>query len=183
MGEQVKNSPARVAGSDEILDRCLRAFVSAGTLDLSLDQLAARVLVSKRMLVHYFGGREAIEHGAMARLEDRLRAQFSPEVFPAGVKAEAVVMALWDRTTAAESRGVLLLVMDLSRRAWNGSERAREFIYEQQQLWRELLGKFIPEEDMAEQVLQLFQGAMLAYLVTGDAKPGRRSLLRLLHVK
>ena len=167
----------------EILDRCLAAFVSAGTLDLSLDQLAVRVRVSKRMLVHYFGGREAIEHGAMGRLEDRLRGQFAPEVFPAGVTAEKVVMVLWDRTTAPESRGILLLVMDVSRRAWNGSERAREFIDEQQRLWRELLEKSIPEKGAAEQLLQLFQGAMLAYLVTGDAEPGRRSLLRLLRAK
>jgi AcrR family transcriptional regulator len=179
MARQEENS----SGHEEILDRCLAAFVSAGALDLSLDQLAARVHVSKRMLVHYFGGREAIEHGAMARLEDRLRGQFAPEVFPAGVTAEKVVMALWDRTTEPESRGVLLLVMDVSRRAWNGSERARGFIDEQQRLWREMLEKFIPEKGAAEQVLQLFQGAMLAYLITGDAEPGRRSLLRLLRAK
>ena len=92
-------------------------------------------------------------------------------------------MVLWDRTTAPESRGILLLVMDVSRRAWNGSKRAREFIDEQQRLWQELLEKFIPEKGAAEQLLQLFQGAMLAYLVTGDAEPGRRSLLRLLRAK
>ena len=39
-----------------LLDRCLAAFVAAGTLDLSLDQLARKAGSSKRMLVHYFGG-------------------------------------------------------------------------------------------------------------------------------
>ena len=39
-------------------------------------------------------------------------------------------MALWERTTAPASKGVL--VMDLSRRAWNGSTRARAFYDEQQ---------------------------------------------------
>jgi AcrR family transcriptional regulator len=171
------------SGHGELLDRCLAAFIAAGTLDLSLDQLASRVGVSKRMLVHYFGGREVIEHGAMARLEERLRAQFSAAAFPESVTAETVVMALWSRTTAPESRGVLLLVMDVSRRAWNGSERARAFIDEQQRLWRELLMKFLPSEGTAEQLLQLFQGAMLGYLVTGDPEPGRRSLLRLVAVQ
>lgn len=164
----------------ELLDRCLRAFVEAGTLDLSLDQLARRVGISKRMLVHYFGGREKIEHGAMARLEDRLRAQFVPEAFPAGISPKTVVTALWERTTAPASKGVLLLVMDLSRRAWNGSARARAFYDQQQRLWVQLLLKFIPDRSLVEEVLQLFQGAVLAYLITGDPEPGRRALQRAL---
>ena len=48
-----------------LLDRCLAAFVEAGTLDLSLDQLARKAVSSKRMLVHYFGGREKIEEQAI----------------------------------------------------------------------------------------------------------------------
>src|SRR5580704_10634322 len=103
----------------ELIGRCLAAFVKAGTLDLSLDQLAPETGISKRMLVHYFGGREAIEEQAMALLEDRLRAQFAPERFPAGVSIAKVVMALWRQTTAPESAGVLRLLMDLSRRAWS----------------------------------------------------------------
>jgi AcrR family transcriptional regulator len=162
-----------------ILDRCLASFILDGTLDLSLDRLAGDVGVSKRMLVHYFGGREAIEHGALARLEERLRAQFSPEAFPVSATAEMVLGALWEQTTAPASKGVLLLVMDLSRRAWGGSKPARAFYREQQRLWAELLIKFIPDSALVEQVLQLFQGAVLAYLVTGDPKPGRRALARM----
>ena len=168
----------RKAGRQELLERALAAFVEAGTIDLSLDQLAKRAGTSKRMLVHYFGGRENIEEGAMALLEQRLRAQFAPESFPAGVAPEAVVATLWDRTTAPQARGVLLLVMDLSRRAWNGSARAKAFYAEQQRLWVELLMKFMPDQRKVEEVLQLFQGAVLAYLITGDPEPGRRSLTR-----
>ncbi|HEX8814610.1 MAG TPA: TetR/AcrR family transcriptional regulator [Terriglobales bacterium] len=156
--------------------RCLRAFVEAGTLEVSLDQLAARVKISKRMLIHYFGGREQIEHGAMAVLEDQLRAQFSPAAFPGGIAPEKVIMMLWERTIARESRGVLLLVMDLSRRAWSGSKRARAFYDEQQRLWVELLLKFIPNRQTIEEILQVFQGAVFAYLITGNAEPGRRAL-------
>ena len=103
--------------SSSLVQRCLAAFVEAGTIDISLDQLAKRVGTSKRMFVHYFGGREDIEEGAMSLLEERLRARFAPESFPPGVSAEAVIAALWERTTAPEAKGVLLLVMDLSRRA------------------------------------------------------------------
>src|SRR6201982_2836681 len=170
--------PKRKPDQDELLERCLAAFVKAGTIDLSLDQLASRVGISKRMLVHYFGGRENIEEGAMALLEERLRAQFSPESFPASAPPKAVLMALWEQTTEPQARGVLLLVMDVSRRAWNGSARAKAFYAEQQRLWVRLLMKYLPEESEVEQLLQLFQGAVLAYLISGDPEPGRRSLAR-----
>ncbi len=165
---------------EELLGRCLAAFVQAGTMDLSLDQLAHTVGTSKRMLVHYFGGRENLEERAMTLLEERLRLQFAPSSFPAGVSARTVVNALWERTTAPQAKGVLLLVMDLSRRAWNGSARAQAFYAEQQHLWVELLMKYLADRRKVEEVLQLFQGAVLAYLITGDPEPGRRSLARAL---
>jgi hypothetical protein len=40
--------------------------------------------------------------------------------------------------------------------------------------------RYLPNQSRVEEVLQLFQGAVLAYLVTGDPEPGRRSLARLL---
>lgn len=172
------HSKTRSDATQKLLDQCLTAFVKAGTLDLSLDELAKAVGISKRMLVHYFGGRESIEERAMTRLEETLRAQFAPESFPRSVSPERVVTALWDQTTAPETKGVLLLVMDVSRRAWNGSERAKAFYREQQRLWVQLLLKFLPDQSTVEEVLQLFQGAVLAYLVTGDPEPGRRSLIR-----
>ena len=173
----------RKAGRGDLLDQCLAAYVDAGTLDLSLDQLADRVGISKRMLIHYFGGRENLEERAMTRLEDRLRSRFAPEAFPSRVSAETVVAALWEQTTAPEAKGILLLVMDVSRRAWNGSKRARAFYTGQQRLWVELLMKFLPDRSTVEGVLQLFQGAVLAYLITGDPEPGRRSLMRIFHRK
>ena len=163
-----------------LLDRCLAAFVKAGTLDLSLDQLARKAGSSKRMLVHYFGGRQNIEEQAITRLENRLRAQFVPEAFPPGATAQAVVSALWDRTTAPQSRGVLLLVMDLSKRAWSGSKRSKVFYQEQQRLWIELLMRFLPDRANVEEVLQAFQGAVLAFLVTGDRELGMRAVMRIL---
>ncbi len=171
---------SRKADLDNLLDRCLAAFVEAGTLDLSLDQLAKKVGRSKRMLVHYFGGRENLEEGAMTHLEEMLRAQVALDSFSRGASPQAVVTALWDRATARESRGVLLLVMDLSRRAWSGSKRAKAFYAEQQRLWAEQLLRSLPDEATVKEVLQLFQGAVLQYLITGDRESGRRALMQTL---
>jgi AcrR family transcriptional regulator len=163
---------------DQLLESCLAAFIRAGTLDVSLDTLAEAVGSSKRMLVHYFGGRDAIEEMAMSLLEDRLRARFRASAFPAGAPLQSVVTALWEQTTSAQSRGVVLLSMDLTRRSWSGSERAKRFFEEQQRLWSELLREFLPDPGAVETLLQLFQGAMLVYLVTGDRERGRRALDR-----
>ena len=132
------------------------------------------------MLIHYFGGREALEERAMTLLEERLRAQFSPAAFPRGTSPEDVVHGLWDRATAVQSRGILLLVMDLSRRAWKGSPRAKAFYAAQQKLWVDLLLQFISDQERVEEVLQLFQGCVLRFLITGEREPGRRALLRAL---
>jgi hypothetical protein len=43
-----------------------------------------------------------------------------------------------------------------------------------------LLRKFLPEAAAVEELLQLFQGAALVYLVTGDRERGRRALKRIL---
>jgi AcrR family transcriptional regulator len=115
-----KNSRDR---REELIERCLAAFVQAGTLDLSLDALAKAARSSKRMLVHYFGSREALEESAISVLEERLRASFRAGAFPRGISAETAIRTLWDQATQPASRGVLLLSMDLTRRGWSGSER------------------------------------------------------------
>jgi AcrR family transcriptional regulator len=165
---------------DKLVESCLGAFVAAGSLDVSLDRLAESVGISKRMLIHYFGSRENLEERAIVLLEERLRDQFKVDRFPAGISFEAVVAALWERSTAPESKGVLRLIMDVSRRGWSGSERARAFYREQQRLWVDMLLRFLPDAAAVEEFLQLFQGAILAYLVTGDRELGKRALMRMM---
>ena len=165
---------------DHLLEACLGAFVRAGTLDLSLDALAKSARTSKRMLIHYFRSREALEELAMSQLEDGLRARLRAGAFPSGTSLRTVVHALWDQITAPQSRGILLLTMDLTRRSWSGSDRGKRFFEEQQRLWSEMLKDFLHEPVAVETLLQLFQGAALVYLVTGDRERGRRALDRLL---
>ena len=176
---QVKELKAPQA-SAALTESCLQAFLQGGTLDLSLDQLAVKVGISKRMLIHYYGARELLEIAVMDRLEDLLRARFRPGAFPPRTSARTAVMALWDQTADPASRGVLLLIMDVSRRGWSGSSRAKAFYQEQQRLWIELLQPFLPSHAAVKELLQLFQGAVLVYLVTGDRDQGRRTLARMI---
>jgi len=161
-----------------LTDRCLSAFVAAGTLELSMDRLSSAVRVSKRMLIHYFGSRDRLELQTLLLLEERLRAQFSPQSFPGRLSAQQLITRLWERASAPEARGMLLLIMDISRRAWLGSQRARQFYAQQQELWMQLLLGYLPDRATVEAVLQSFQGAVLAYLISGDRQTARRALLR-----
>lgn len=168
------------ANREQLLERCLAAFIQAGTLDLSLDDLSREVGASKRMLIHYFGSRDKLEELAMTRLEDRLRARFQADAFLPETSLRTVTLALWDQTTHPEARGVLLLVMDLTRRAWSGSQRAKQFYTEQQSLWVDLLMGFSHDREFVMSLLQLFQGCVLAFLVTADRDLGRQALERFL---
>ena len=163
---------------DRLTEVCLQAFIAAGSLDLSLDRLADAVGTSKRMLIHYFHSRENLEEMVIELLEDRLRQQFGPDRFPADTPFTEVAGALWERSTDPASRPVLRLIMDVSRRAWSGSTRAKTFYAEQQRLWVEMLRPFLADEAAVEQFLQLFQGALMAFLITGDAGQGSRALAR-----
>jgi hypothetical protein len=46
-----------------------------------------------------------------------------------------------------------------------------------------MLREFLPDPVAVEALLQLFQGAALVYLVTGDRERGRRSLNRLIDME
>jgi hypothetical protein len=39
---------------------------------------------------------------------------------------------------------------------------------------------YLPDRPTVEEVLQAFQGGVLAFLVTGDREPGRRAVMRIL---
>jgi AcrR family transcriptional regulator len=169
----------KASDRDQLTERCLDAFIQAGTLDLSLDHLADKIQTSKRMLIHYFGDRQNLEETVMARLEDRLRHRFQISSSPSGISLHDVVSLLWEQSIDPGSRGVLLLIMDVTRRGWSGSRRAKAFYQEQQRLWVELLMKFLPDASAVAALLQLFQGALLVYLVTGDHDQGRRALARI----
>jgi AcrR family transcriptional regulator len=162
----------------QLIEGCLAAFVAAGSLDVSMDRLAAAVQVSKRMLIHYFGNRETIELAALTLLEEHLRAQFASESLPPGLSPRQVIRRLWEQTVAPESHGALLLIMDIARRASNGSARARQFYAQQLEHWRVLLSQHLPTSSAVDAVLQSYQGAVFEYLVSGDREAAERTLMR-----
>src|SRR5271156_5614840 len=126
----MKKQRKRKHNQHQLVERSLAAFIRAGTIDVSLDQLAKRVGISKRMLVHYFGGRENIEEKTMTLLEERLRAQFSPEAFPPDVPPGPGLAPRWEKKIYFDFVCFLFFVLGLSRREWSASARAKAFYAE-----------------------------------------------------
>jgi len=116
----------------------------------------------------------------MYRLEERIQARFSPVSLPTGWSPRQAVLDLWDRATSREHHGELLLIMEVARRAWNGSAAAREFYVTQQRLWVQLLARSIRDKALVEELFLVFEGAALMFLVTGDTQAGRRALVGVL---
>lgn len=163
-----------------LLERCLAIAATRGSLSSSLDELAHQAGTTKRMLVHYFRTRDALERALIAMLEERLRDQFASPPNQTAAPPTSPILALWDQVTAPRMEGVVRLILEVTRRAWNGDAEAKRFLDGQQQTWITLLSTHLPDADAVTCVLHLFQGALLDLAVTGDAARGRRSLIRLL---
>jgi hypothetical protein len=130
------------------------------------------------MLIHYFGSRENLEENVLDLFESQLAQRLTSPEFSDGASLATVMQSLWAQLTAPESWGNLLLTMDISRRGWMGSERARAFYLKQLRRWEELFSKFLPDPQAVGELLQLLQGTILIYLITGDRKLGADTLQR-----
>src|SRR6266576_3152420 len=61
---------------DRLLQDCLSYFLRHGVANLSLRPLAAAVGTSARMLLHYFGSKEALIAEVMEQVQQRLQNSF-----------------------------------------------------------------------------------------------------------
>src|SRR4051812_9901890 len=61
---------------DRLLHDCLAYFLRHGVANLSLRPLAAAVGTSARMLLHYFGSKEALITEVMEQVQARLQSTF-----------------------------------------------------------------------------------------------------------
>jgi AcrR family transcriptional regulator len=164
---------------EEMLERCFRAALEGGSLELSLATLAERAGTSARVLVYHFGTREGLERALAGRLEDELQARFRGlEAATPGVELRAAILAGWDTITGESVRGLLRLVMDVVHRAQAGDPAARALNDLQMEQWEHLLAPLGP--DRASALVLLGQGAVVDLLATGNAERGRRAMVAFL---
>lgn len=161
----------------ELLERCFAAAQAGDSLELSLNDLAEGAGTSARMLIYHFGSREGLEHALVVRLEDELRERFRAfESADGGPDSRAAVLALWQALTHPSMRGMLRMVMDVLHRAQKGDVPARNMAAAQTLLWQEFLAPRLADPAASIALFLLVQGAVLDFLVSGDAQRGHRAL-------
>jgi AcrR family transcriptional regulator len=161
----------------ELLERCFVAAQAGSSLELSLADLAEGAGTSARMLIYHFGSREGLEHALVERVEEELRQRFRAfESATPGQGPRAAVLAIWDALTHPSMHGLLRMVMEVLHRARRGDAAARERAVAQTALWEEFLAPCLADRSASTALFLLVQGAVLDFLVLGDADRGRRAL-------
>ncbi|MEM9568754.1 MAG: TetR/AcrR family transcriptional regulator [Cyanobacteria bacterium P01_E01_bin.34] len=163
----------------ELLERCLAAAIETGELGGSINQIAARVGTSGRMLVYHFGSKQELERQVIARLEERLREtlwsfQSVPEEGGQGLKP--ALMDMWRHLMAPNMRGLLKLTMELNQRAMQGEEETRQFLERESQQWIDYLSELTHDSTIAVPLFCVFQGAILDVLTTGNVRRGEQAI-------
>lgn len=107
--------PADEARRGELLEGAADYLLAHGLSGLSLASVAAETGTSARMLVHYFGTRDALVTAALAIARARQRAAFEAWMAPGEAPSYGEVLRrAWARMTSADGRPFLRLYVELA---------------------------------------------------------------------
>lgn len=171
--------PADPQKKQALLEQCLAAAIAAGALDSSLNSIAQKIGTSGRMLVYHFGSKQELERQLIGLLETRLRAQLWSFQTVAFAKTDSLaepLLAMWQHFTAPELYGLLQLTMALNQRAIQGDLETQRFLERETRQWLEALLQLTHDETAALSLFHLFQGAILDFLMTGNAQRGQQTI-------
>src|SRR3954447_25927128 len=97
---------------DRLRQEGFRYFLRHGVANLSLRPLAAAVGTSARMLLHYFGSREALIAEVMEQVQQRLRDSFQ-ELLDEPPTKEGLLPKFWRVLSSRKNQPVLRLLFEV----------------------------------------------------------------------
>jgi AcrR family transcriptional regulator len=130
---------ANEARPGELLDAIAEYLVGRGVADVPLRELAASVGSSPRVLLYYFGSKEAMLAAALSRLRDRQRvllAQLRPAL---GLDSGALCRAVWRHLSAPESEPLFRLMVQAYSTGLQSPGRHEQFLRDTIEDWLEFL--------------------------------------------
>lgn len=171
--------PTEPQKKEELLERCLAAAMEVGALDSSINAIAKRIGTSGRMLVYHFGSKQELDRQIISLLETRLREKLwsfqGVSLQGADCLAEPL-LEMWRHLTSPEMHGLLKLTMELNQRAIQGDSETQRFLEQESQKWVDSLFNLTNDKTTALLLFQLFQGAILDFLTTGNAQRGQQTI-------
>ncbi len=164
---------------DRLLNDCLAYFLRHGVSDLSLRPLAAAVGTSARMLLHYFGSKEALIAEVMGQVQARLQGSFRALLAP-GTDAFNPLLKFWRVLSSKTNRPFLRLLFEVQMLALQNPRRYRRYLRKSSVSWRQLIERALPARGRSAVTATLYNavvdGLLLELLSTGDLPRTSRAL-------
>lgn len=161
---------------DELLDSIVGYLTSHGVADVSLRPLARAVGSSPRVLLYYFGSKEALLAQALARLRRRQRAAYAQMKLAATANPREACRAIWQHLSAPSSEPLFRMFFQAYSMGLQDPERFAEFLHTAIEDWLEFLAAPVLARGhpaavaraYATVVLAGFRGFMLDYCASRD---------------
>ena len=164
---------------DQLLQDCLAYFLRHGVAHLSLRPLAAAIGTSARMLLHYFGSKEALIAEVMGQVHWRLQSTFE-ELSQSPANQRHLLVNFWKALTTMANRPSLRLLFEVQMLALQNPKRYRRYLTGTSASWRELIEQALPPGvgRVASATLYnaVIDGLLLELLATGDLRRTSQAL-------
>jgi AcrR family transcriptional regulator len=166
---------------NRLLRDCLSYFLRHGVANLSLRPLAASVGTSARMLLHYFGSKEALIAEVMEQVQERLQDCFQNllRLEKSGTKKE-LLSKFWKILSQKSNQPSLRLLFEVQMLAIQNPKRYRRYLNKTSSSWRRLIEQALPARSTGAVTATLYNavidGLLLELLTSGDLARTTRAL-------
>lgn len=165
---------------DRLLQSCLTYFLRHGVANLSLRPLATAVGTSARMLLHYFGSKEALIAEVMGQVQTRLQDAFKELLIRSGEPRTNPLPRFWKVLSRKENQPSLRLLFEIQMLALQNPRRYRRYLTRSSATWRGLIEQALPAKQSnpinATLHNAVIDGLLLELLSTGDVRRTSRAL-------
>jgi len=149
--------------------------------NLSLRPLAAAIGTSARMLLHYFGSKEALIAEVMEQVQARLQTAFQDLAADhRAADRHNLLQDFWKILSAKPNQAALRLLFEVQMLALQNPKRYRRYLTRTSASWRELIERALPSRQKSAVSATLYtaviDGLLLELLSTGDLKRTSRAL-------
>ncbi|PDT05180.1 TetR family transcriptional regulator [Rhizobium chutanense] len=164
----------RLSFRAKILDAISDLFYRRGTYRVGIDEIVRELKIARATLYRHFGGKEDL---IIAYLEQRHTfVSGQMEALISGKSGAAAILAIFDslsdKTRTEAFRGCAFLIAVTEN---PGSAAIRDVAYAHKLFLRELFARLVPlgpaYDDLSEQLLLLYEGALAGSVLRPEARP------------
>jgi AcrR family transcriptional regulator len=163
---------------DALLDSIVEYLMTHGVADVSLRPLAKAVRSSPRVLLYYFGSKEALVAQALARLRERQRGAFARLKQSPTLNSRQACHAIWRELSSPHAEPLFRLFLQAYSMGLQNREKFAAFLHHAIEDWLEFLAapriasgeSPVAARAFATVVLAGFRGFMLDYCASHNRR-------------